>query len=383
MDLARPTVHYLSDHGFSGYSVAARRMMLGLDRIGATVHWTPLHWLPQDPILSPAGIPYQVDRPRADPAVQADVVVVHTTPEFLPALRRVLPPGPPLLLHVVWEFDRLPADWPALCNTADGLIVPTRWNAEAFAAAGVRVPILVVPHAHDYGVDEPDGAWLDSMCPPEDLLLHSIARWDLRKNPAHTVAAYARAFGPADATTLLLKTSAALEVWFPPQDRPAPYRFATSWSIAEVMHRHAPAPRLHAVTGDLEFAQIAGLHRRSDCWISLPHAEGWDLGCFDAAVHGCPVVTTAHGAPLEYLDPDLSYLVPARLAPSSLVPGADWAVPDLDVAVDMLRAIRADPQAAADRAALQAARLRREYDPARVATVFVEQLATLGLAAVG
>jgi len=302
------------------------------------------------------------------------VVIVHATPEFLPALEHLAPPGVPLILHTVWEFERLPRDWPDLINRADGVIVPTRWNAQTFAEAGVRVPILVVPHAHVEGIESPQTAWLEPFCPPDDVMLHSIATWHPRKRPDVTLAAYASAFGPGDATTMVLRTSGQVES--PPADVgwPAHRHSETSWLVADLMHRHAPAPRLHVITDVLTFEQIAGLHHRSGCWVSLPHAEGWDLGCFDAAVAGCPVITTAYGAPLEYLDPDAAHLVPARLVDSDFHRGSVWAVPDLDIAVDMLRWVHADPEAAVRRAAAQAERLRATHEPAAVAADLVDQL---------
>jgi glycosyltransferase involved in cell wall biosynthesis len=214
-------------------------------------------------------------------------------------------------------------------------------------------------------------------------MLHSIATWNPRKRPDVTLAAYASAFGPDDATTMVLRTSDQVERAPAGVGWPAHRQSQTSWLIADLMHRHAPAPRLSVITKVLTFEQIAGLHHRSGCWVSLPHAEGWDLGCFDAAVAGCPVVTTAHGAPLEYLDPDAAYLVPARLVDSDFHRGSVWAVPDLDIAVDMLRAVRADPEAAVTRAARQAERLRAAHDPSTVAADLVDQLSRFGLVSDG
>jgi hypothetical protein len=258
------------------------------------------------------------------------------------------------------------------------VVVPTRWNADAFAAAGVRIPVLVVPHPHAQGMESAQTEWLDPFCPPEELMLHSIAGWNPRKRPDVTLEAYARAFRPGDGTTMILRTSEAVEQ-APGVPWPARRYSRTSWLIADLMHRHAPAPRLNVITDQLSFEQIAGMHQRSGCWVSLPHAEGWDMGCFDAAVAGCPVITTAHGAPLEYLDPEFSYLVPGQLVESDLHRGGTWAVPDLDTAVDLLRVIHADPAAAAARAANQAVRLRAKYEASLVAAGLVDQLHALGL----
>ncbi|HEX3827898.1 MAG TPA: hypothetical protein VHV82_11565 [Sporichthyaceae bacterium] len=374
----RPAVHYLSDPGFSGHAVAGRRLMIGLQRIGCAVAHTPLQWCSRHPLFPScrtAEARPTIPHPRGS---TTEVMIVHATPEFLPALEHLVPPGVPLVLHTAWEFEQLPRDWPGLINRAEAVIVPTRWNADAFAAAGVRIPILVVPHAHAQGIESAQTEWLDGLCPPDQLMLHSIAGWHPRKRPDVTLEAYARAFGPRDSTTMILRTTEEVEQ-APGMPWPTRRSSRTSWLIADLMHRHAPAPRLNVITEVLSFEQIAGMHRRSGCWVSLPHAEGWDMGCFDAAVAGCPVVTTAHGAPLEYLDPDSSYLVPGRLVDSDYHRGGKWAVPDLDTAIDLLRVIHADPEAAAARAADQAVRLQAKYEASRVATGLVDQLHARGL----
>jgi glycosyltransferase involved in cell wall biosynthesis len=377
----RPRVRYLSEAGDSGYAVAARRLMIGLTRIGCPIAHTPLGWCSEHPLFPScrtAEVQPTIPHPRG---AEPEVVIVHATPEFLPAVEHLVPPGVPLVLHTDWEFERLPADWPGLINRADAVIVPTRWNAETFADGGVRIPVLVVPHAHAEGIEPARTDWLETICPAEDLMLHSIATWHPRKRPDLTLQAYARAFGPTDATTMVLRTSGQADWVTPGSSRPGHRHLQTSWLIANLMHRHAPAPRLNVITETLSFEQIAGLHHRSGCWVSLPHAEGWDVGCFDAAVAGCPVVTTAYGAPLEYLDPETSHMVPAKLVDSDFHRGARWAVPDLDAAVDLLRLVYADPEGAMARAAAQAERLRVKYEAATVAAGLVDQLHALGLVA--
>jgi len=376
-----PRIHYLSDHSYTGCAVAGRRLMLGLDSIGCPLRWTPLRWVPEDPLLPPGQSPC-LRLPRlAETEITPDVVIVHATPEFLPAVEHLVPAGIPLVIHTVWELDRLQTHWPELLNRCDAVVVPSHWNAATFRAGGVTAPILVVPHAHSGGLDPPDPAWLEPVSPPDELMLHTIADWIPRKAPWRTLEAYARAFGPEQGTRLVMRTCAAVASWAPlPEDgRPAHLRGLTSWNIATLMHRHAPAPPLHIITKALSFEQIAGMHARSGCWISLPHAEGWDLGCFDAAVAGCPVITTAHGGPLEYLDPGCSFLVPARLRDCAELYGATWAVPDVDIAIDMLHEIHADPAAAATRAAAMATRLRVTHAPATIASSLVSQLYELGL----
>jgi glycosyltransferase involved in cell wall biosynthesis len=200
-----------------------------------------------------------------------------------------------------------------------------------------------------------------------------------RKTPGVTLEAYARAFTPQDRTLLAMRTSRFIDADLPIPEGPERRRYLTSWATAGILHRNAPAPRTHLISDRITFEQIAGMHVASSGWISLPHSEGWDLGCFDAAVAGCPVITTAFGGPLAYLDPQDSFLIPGPVVDCAWLPGGTWMEPDLDAAVDALRSVRADPAAARERAGRQAQRLRERYAPTVVAAELVDGLSAAGI----
>ena len=104
------------------------------------------------------------------------------------------------------------------------------------------------------------------------------------------------------------------------------------------------------------------------------------MSAFDASAHGTPVVATGWGGFLEYLDGDSAFLVDHTLtavehhAVASYSPDQRWAAPDLDHAVDVLRAVVADPDGARARAAIASARVHHRYAPERVAAAFLDAL---------
>jgi glycosyltransferase involved in cell wall biosynthesis len=369
-----PRVLYMSDSAESGYAVAGRRLMLALEKIGCPLRWQAMQWYPHDPLLPDETAPYVPLQRLRTVDIEPDVVIAHATPDFVPALLQLKTPAAPLVLHTVWEHEVLPPHWPMLINQCDGVIVPTRWNAAAFRHCGVTIPIIVVPHIHNDDNDLADTEFIDALRHPGQLLVHSIGEWTRRKTPYLSVEAYARAFGPADETLMILRTSEFVDAALPAAEGPNSRRHQTSWVVAQTLHRNAPAPRLHLVTHRISFAEVAGMHASSDVWISLPRSEGWDLGCFDAAVAGCPVITTGFGGPLEYLDPKLCHLIPGKTVECDWLPGATWCQPDVDAAVEALRAVRNDPAAARKAARDQADRLRATYAPEVVARAFVTGL---------
>jgi glycosyltransferase involved in cell wall biosynthesis len=379
MSIEVPALHHVSHPWPTGYGVAAARLIRALADAGGETSWAPIAFDNHAPFL-PDDFPApellgEFPRRPARPAA----MVAHCVPELLPALRERRPTGAALVICTVWEAERLQDHWPELLNSADAVVVPTVWNAHAFRAAGVRVPIEVVPHARSG--DLPDPAWLGpgGLGISDEFVVHSIAAWSLRKDPSATVEAFARAFGPEGGARLVLKTDGEIERALGAPAGPEGRRWLSSWTVADILHRHNPAPAVDLVHGNLTAAQVAALHHRGDCWLSLPHAEGWDIGAFDAAVAGAPVVTVGHGGPLEYLGDDYPWLVSGDLIPIPGLSGAVWVQPDIDAAVSALRRIAADPGGARSHATGLAAHLQARHAPERIAGEFVAALERAGI----
>jgi hypothetical protein len=335
----------------SGYGTAALRLYGALRAAGQDVAWLPFRPGPD------WGLGYQ----PAGPTTTADTVVAHLTPEYYPRMRQLVP-GASLVAHTVWETDRLPRHWPELVEMTDRVIVPCRWNAEVFRAE-VSIPVAVVPHVAVEVRRTTSPTW--SNIGDDTFVCYSIAPWTARKAPWLTVAAYAEAFRGDDDVLLVLLTS--------PTDFTS--GGGTVVAMARALAGHPDPPKVLLVTRKLDEAELAALHTRADCFVSLCRSEGWGLGAFDAGAYGNEVVITGFGGQLDYLDREVARLVDHDLVPvddpvgaPSYTPDQTWAEPSVAHAAALLReALDTRDQA---RGARLAARIAERYHGPRIAAAF-------------
>lgn len=100
---------------------------------------------------------------------------------------------------------------------------------------------------------------------------------------------------------------------------------------------------LSETLGNSEMADLIASH---DILISLHRGEGFGLALSDAMAAGLCVIATGWSGNMEFMTPENSVLVPARLvAAESLYNGpmAQWADPDLAYAAEQLRSLAANP----------------------------------------
>ncbi|MBI2839372.1 MAG: hypothetical protein HYX75_13735 [Acidobacteria bacterium] len=325
-------IKYVSLFGAIGQFTAAKRYVLGLENCGIPVTWTPMIWhtSPTSPLR-----PYEgtaVGDPDLDRfcnrSIDYDTVIVHTSPALFPYWAEH-ETGRRIIGYVVWETDRLPRQWPGLLSCLKRILVPSRWNRDVCKTAGVTTPISVVPHICDSSLR--DGSVRENQSQEGPCSFYAIETWSARKALDKCVQCYLEAFTSDESTVLVVKTGRHVYRQLVPA-RLAPFRRAyghvrtflglPSWMsfqttpaarVNAICRRAARPPLVRVITADLDEEGIRGLHREGDCYLSLTRAEAWGLGAFDAAAAGKPVIMTGFGGQLDFLPPDLAYLVNYRL----------------------------------------------------------------------
>jgi glycosyltransferase involved in cell wall biosynthesis len=354
-DRDRPRgVQWLAEGPGSGFGDAAEAYIGALRDARVPVSWTPLghgSWTWGDPTQrAPLDRPDVPDARHADIVgrrIGYDVLVVHAPPLWHAGWRRE-ERGIKIIACTTWEPDRVPAGTVELLNRYHAVVVPSRFNRDVLVSSGVRVPVRVVPHIARR--PRPGPALALPGVGADTTVFVVIAPWITRKALAETIGAYLDAFVAGDDVLLVVKTTAEDHLALG-----AGVAGQTWHSLVRLLAgRHDP-PLVHLCVGRWSQEDIDSLHARADCFVSLSRGEGWGLTAFDAGVAGTPVVITGWGGSLEFLPDGYPYLVDYDLVPTDTDPPDDWIdlAPDRrwararrEHAVELLRQIRADPDAA-------------------------------------
>jgi glycosyltransferase involved in cell wall biosynthesis/tetratricopeptide (TPR) repeat protein len=297
----------------SGYAEEARQFILALDDAGFDVHADPVVWAPWQARLS-SGAAERLERMLALDPPQSFVHVIHTTPHtFVRHPHAVRTIGRTML-----ETDGLPPDWVTRCNELDEIWVPSAFNLDTFARAGVAEEKL-------HRVPEPLRRDLYQPVPPP-LPLEGVSgfgflcvlAWGLRKGWDVLVRAYCQEFGPGDDVTLVLKADT------PPGRSPDSVRAELAAYLRDELGRGAGSePRivllLDRALGDEEMVR---LYRAADCYVMPSRGEGWGRTYMEAMAVGLPTIGTRWSGNLEFMSDENAYLVDCDVV---AVPEAGWA----------------------------------------------------------
>lgn len=336
------SVNYHSEvFAASGFGQAARLYIRALNAVGVRVN-----------VVNTGGR-RQLEDPFIESLVghdaKADFNIFHGVPT---AFGRAAARLSNIVAITVWEATPVPYRWRTALSRAVDVWVPCEQNVSAFGhiANAFRVP-HVVPPEPEPGLTE-SARVLDGIG-PGDFVFYSIFHWQERKNARGLIKAFLLAFPATPDAVLLVKTS----------DRAAP----EATELLRTLREETSSPaRVTLVCESLGDREIRELHARGDCYVSLHRGEGWGYPLFEAASLGKPVVATAHGGPLDYLDSGRHHLVPCSMTrvqkPYYLFSSAmEWAEPDLARACEALRDVYANRDRARAAAEDAARELRRAF----------------------
>ena len=233
-----------------------------------------------------------------------------------------------------WELENFPKKWQYATHIVDEIWVATDYVASAMIKSGKKVVKIPFPLEFDmpidvinkefFGIDRNKFTFLFSYD-----FLSSIDR----KNPQGVINAFQQAFPKHDdSVRLIIKTMNA------------PTHVKEFERILSSVNHD---PRIEIRDCYLTQAEMRGLIRSSDCYVSLHRAEGLGLGLAEAMYMGKPTIATAYSGNLEFMNSSNSILVPYRLVPivQGQYPNGEgelWAEPNIDEAALAMRKVAKD-----------------------------------------
>lgn len=239
--------------------------------------------------------------------------------------------------RTMFETDRLPPGWSQRAAVVDEVWVPSVWNVNTFAAAGVERDRLRVLHSplDTAGWESPLATRVRSS---DDVVLLSVLTWALRKGWDVLLTAYFEEFAYTDPVVLVLRTD--------------PFLFGGSnESVIEQYRRFAQnsrvrsRPRVRIIDKPLSVNELQALYHSADAFVLPSRGEGWGRPLMEAKAAGLPVVTTGWGGQMEFVDPEFDYLIDFEIMPVNtacaheypLFAGHQWAEPSVPHLKDILR----------------------------------------------
>lgn len=245
-----------------------------------------------------------------------------------------------------WETTMAPPEWPRTARWMDEIWVPSRFTAEAVAAAfdqagrsDQKAKIRIMPHP----VRVPDGVRARrERFGLKPGVRHALMMFDgrsafARKNPWGAIGAWIRAFPePRDDARLVIK-GAMLGI--------------DPGSQSRLRGLIAGRSDLVLIEEHLSESELWDLLASIDLLISLHRAEGFGLVAAEAMALGKPVVMTGWSGVLDFADDQTAALVPYRLVdiddPTGAYRTGQWADPDVASASEMIRGLIDNPERAA------------------------------------
>ncbi len=289
------------------------------------------------------------------------------------------------IVRMFWETDRCPGAMARHCLEADEVWVASSFNVEPLVRTGVpRGKIHVVPSGlpmEKYGPHARPFSWAD----PERFTFLACFDVTLRKGWDLLLNAFFKEFGPEEDVALALNIHSSLnadtDYVIHQLERWAKHLARKAWLDEEGEWRSARPPIIF-VREDLHADDMPRFYRSGDAYVMPSRGEGWALPALEAMASGLPVIATAWGGHMDYMDPETEFLVPYRMVPvpaeacqeARHFAGQMWAEPDLSELRRKMRLVKEARQFALGRATVARQRIVKLYDSKAVAEKVLDRL---------
>lgn len=348
-----------------GYGEVARSFVTGLHRIGFPVR--AQHVGPDQRHLLPPGMVAEVAATLDTPLGPRPVGVLHGLPDMFLAwccdgVGRTAG-------CTIFETHSIPAPWVLACGAVDEVWVPTRFNVDTFAGAGVRRERLVkLPYGVDAAFYQHDPSGAPAAQHPFRFVY--ISYFDYRKGFDLLLEAYLQEFSAGDGVELIIKTS-------PPPGAPVGadqrtlLRHLLGSRGAGVDLASPGLPPVTIITSSLSQEEVRALLASASLYISTDRANGWGMPTHQAMAMGVPTAAIDWSGSTEFMtaensllippDDDLEPVDPRLVEARPLYQGQQWARVRTEVVRSVMRRAVQEPAELARLADAARAHVHRHF----------------------
>jgi hypothetical protein len=316
----------------TGYGEAARRMVYAIATAGGDIRPSTVRSFTDRGSQADLS-PWMREFLNRPPHAKPDVEILHAIASHFPGIPRSAEKA---IGFTCWETSRLSQPMVDGCKSVDHVVVPSVYNQDVFAAAGIRASRI--PYPRDFGIDTLPIPALESLKCPH--VFYTVASRQARKNLDALIIAFRTATIDLD-TALVIKVgggAAAARLVAEEADR----------LVGQMNLPGKEAPIL--VIGPILDTQLRWLHRvKGTCYVSLSRGEGFGLPIQDAITANRAVIAPdwGGGTDLLYSQPSVPRIGVTLIAcrPTPVVQDYSlfnalqvWADPDILAAQDAIRA---------------------------------------------
>jgi len=346
-------------YGATGYADECRGLLFGLARAGMPLQIEPVEIQHDAQGLLTAAERESLEKLKLERVDLARSVLLQDFPAHGFNLSLY---GRARVGRTMYETDSVPEDWVEYCQAMDEVWVPSTFNCETFAAAGVtRSKLRAMPEGVDTRIYRPG-------CEPLPLpglrgfRFLSIFEWIERKGPDLLLRAYLSEFRPDEDVCLILKAYAR-------PDPAADLLPRVAWFIEREMGMRLEdtAPILILAPGFLRAEELPRLYATSSAFVLPTRGEGWGRPFMESLACERPVITSRWSGQLDFLHNGNSYLIDVepKRAPWNidveLSAGHGYGEPSVEHLRQLMRHVFAHPEEAEQRARLGCAEMNEKW----------------------
>lgn len=244
--------------------------------------------------------------------------------------------------RTMFETNSLPANWVDILNEMTEVWVPSEFNRETFASAGVKLDqIKIMPGTLDENKYDPQSVLPYPLTGTRIFKFLSVFDWSIRKGWDILLQAYFEEFSEEDDVSLVMKISKINEPNTNPYNK-----------IKELTKRLGlkKLPRYHIIQENLSQEEMIRLYAAVDCFVLPSRGEGWGRPYMEAMAMELATIGTKWSGQQAFMDETNSFLLNIEglvsVDPNGMpvhFHGHQWAEPSVEHLKTLMRHVYNHP----------------------------------------